>query len=83
MSRTQQRHRLATNDNETLVTDRKQKRHRLAGNDNETPSSGNRSISASQRCPTTAEVEGLASAVLARPNTRDETRTDPAPTLVP
>jgi hypothetical protein len=36
MSRTQQRHRLAGNDNETLVTDRKQKRHRLAGNDNET-----------------------------------------------
>jgi len=36
MSRTQQRHRLATNDNETLVTDRTQKRQRLAGNDNET-----------------------------------------------
>jgi hypothetical protein len=28
-----------------------------------------------------AEVR-LASAVIARPNTRDETRTDPAPTLV-
>ena len=36
MSRTQKRHRLAGNDNETLVTDRTQKRHRLAGNDNET-----------------------------------------------
>lgn len=36
MSRTQKRHRLATNDNEILVTSRKQKRQRLAGNDNET-----------------------------------------------
>jgi len=36
MSRTQKRHRLATNDNETVVSDRTQKRHRLATNDNET-----------------------------------------------
>ena len=36
MSRVQRRHRLAANDNETVITDRKQKRHRLAANDNET-----------------------------------------------
>ena len=36
MSRTQKRHRLATNDNETLVRDLKQQRNRLATNDNET-----------------------------------------------
>jgi len=34
--RIQQRHRLAGNDNETVVGSRTQKRHRLAGNDNET-----------------------------------------------
>ena len=36
MSRTHNRHRLAANDNETVVSDKKQKRHRLAANDNET-----------------------------------------------
>lgn len=36
MYRTHKRHRLAGNDNETVVSDKKQKRHRLAANDNET-----------------------------------------------
>ena len=36
MSRTHERNRLATNDSETIVSDKKQKRNRLAANDNET-----------------------------------------------